>query len=132
MNLQELKKEFEPREVLEDPLAMPDTLNPRKRAYGDKKAYDYLLKLERNPKKLQCLNYMIFRPELSQKEIAEEVKVTEKTICAWKTEDIFLMLLSRGLNNQWVNHKNNILTMLYQKSLGGDLKASELLLKEIN
>lgn len=41
-----------------------------------------------NPKQKKCLELMV-RGDMEQKEIAEEIKVSEQTICNWKKSEEF-------------------------------------------
>lgn len=131
MDIQALKDEFKPGSIKVDPGEIKPLFEPYTKTIGDKNTYEYLLKLEKNSKKTACIDYMIYQPELTQKEIAEQLGVTEKTICEWKAEEYFSLIVSRGLAREWGKHKNNVLGMLYQKSVKGDLKASELFLRTV-
>lgn len=131
MDFAKLKKRFKPCERVVNPLDFGDPLAPHLEKSGDKDFYEYVLRLEKNRRKIECLNFMIYHPDLTQKEIAEKLGITEKTITQWKSEKFFLELRTEGLSEAWKAHRGNVLSLIYKKALAGDLKAAEMFLKEV-
>jgi len=48
--------------------------------------------------KLKCIEYLVLG-DISQKEIAKRINVTEKTICSWKKEEEFQTELEKALRS---------------------------------
>ncbi len=123
MDFHSLKANFKPRK---EPY-IKDLRNERE--LGDAGVYNYLLKLEKAPKKASCIDFMVHNPEKTQKEIAEELKITPKTICEWKREREFNEILSFELSRTWQTRRNEVLNTFYKMAISGDTRAGELFLK---
>ena len=49
------------------------------------------------PKQIKCIGLMV-STDMTQKEIAKEIKVSEQSICAWKKDPEFMALHDKMLN----------------------------------
>ena len=64
-----------------------------------------------NEKQAKCLNLMVTTNK-AQKEIAQEINVTEKTICEWKKDSEFKIAIKRLINCNF-----NLLSLKAQQRL---------------
>lgn len=78
------------------------------------------MKLE---KMWKCAEIMVFQPFREQKDIAEELNVTEQTICNWKKREDFKEYKEKLLRERWSAMSTLAVDKMRELMLDGDYRA---------
>ena len=95
----------------------------------DSEFVDYLKALQKDTKKILYLEHRINNPQFSQKELAEIIGVTPKTICEWQKDSLFNRVIIELSESKYKVQRTEIIELLFSKAKDFDYKAIELFLK---
>lgn len=90
---------------------------------------NYLRELSSDTTKIAYLELRVTNPTISQKDIAEQIGVTPKTICEWQRDSQFKRVIIELLQEEYRLQRTELISILYSKAKEGEYKAIDMFLK---
>lgn len=79
-------------------------------------------------KQLNCIEMMVLYPNMTQKDIAKEIQVSENTIVTWKKSPEFQAELKNRLDEEWKSYRKEAQQAMLKLMRDGNYQATQYIL----